>query len=82
MSDERFTFDFNRVTYREILDMDLDDEEQASDDTLSIIAQCLADWPFEAEPSVESIKDLGLEDFADLQTSFTAGLDRVFKRGE
>lgn len=82
MSDARFKFDFNRVTYREILEMDLEDDEQASDDTLSIIAQCLVSWPFEAEPSVESIKDLGLEDFAGLQTSFTAGLDGVFKRSD
>ncbi len=88
-----FVFDFNRVTYREILELDLtggDDEEEdeekneqknreASDETLGLIVRVLVKWPHDAEPTVDSIKDLGLTDFASLQKSFSAAMKGIFR---
>ena len=89
MSDERFEFDFNRITYREVLELEIgrnsdddeeENEEQASDDTLDLIVRVLVKWPHSEDASVEVIKDLGLQDFADLQVAFSNAMERVFKK--
>ena len=89
MSDERFEFDFNRITYREILELELtkgDDEErddkEATDETLDLIVRVLLKWPHTEDPSVEVILDLGLQDFADLQMAFSNAMERVFKKSD
>ncbi len=92
MSDELFEFDFNRITYREVLELDLnkdkeDDDEEATDEeltaeTLDLIVRVLVKWPHSEDPSVEVILDLGLQDFADLQLAFSDAMERVFKKSD
>ena len=85
MSDELYVFDFNRITYREILELDLGDDEddekpstaEAADETLDLIVRVLAKWPHDEDASVEVIKDLGLQDFAELQLAFSDAMERV-----
>jgi hypothetical protein len=88
MSDERFEFDFNRITYREVLELQIDDdgekvdEEQATDETIELIARVLVKWPHSEDPTVDYIKDLGLQDFADLQLAFSTAMENVFKKSD
>lgn len=79
-----YNFDFNRITYREVLEMNLDDDDDSDgvdDDTLDLIARTLTSWPHGDEISAESIKDLGLGDFAALSGAFRDAMDGVFKSG-
>ena len=89
MSDERFVFDFNRITYREVLELELnrkdeegedEEDEEATDETLDLIVRVLVKWPHSEDASVEVIKDLGLQDFADLQMAFSDAMESVFKK--
>jgi hypothetical protein len=85
MGNESYRFDFNRVTYREVLELDLDDDEnekQASEDTMELISRVLVEWPHDGEITVDAILDLGLEDFANLQLAFTEAMDSVFKKSD
>lgn len=86
MSNEDFVFDFNRITYREILELDLEDEDdddnKTSNETLELIVRVLTRWPYEAEPSVDAILDLGLNYFAALQLAFADAMDNVFKKSD
>ena len=85
MSNEAlFVFDFNRITYREILELDLEDEDDSktSEETIQLIVQVLTKWPYEAEPSVDAILDLGLNHFAALQNAFSEAMDTVFKKSD
>ena len=87
MTEELFTFDFNRITYREILELNLDGddedgEKQASQETLELIVRVLTAWPYEAEPSVDAMLDLGLSHFAALQMAFSEAMDNVFKKSD
>ena len=88
MADERYIFDFNRITYREILELDLDsddeevDDKQAADETLDLIVRVLEKWPHDEDVSVDAIKDLGLQDFAELQLAFSDAMERVFKKSD
>ena len=84
MSDERFEFDFNRITYREILELNIDDEDdkKAGDDTLELIVRVLVKWPQDGDCTVDAIKDLGLQDFADLQSAFSDAMSSVFTKSD
>ena len=84
MSKEEFVFDFNRVTYREVLELDLDDddEKKASTETMELIVRVLVSWPYEGEITADGVLDLGLEDFAELQFAFTEAMDSVFKKSD
>jgi hypothetical protein len=84
MSNKEFVFDFNRVTYREILELDLDsdDEKKSSAETMELIVRVLVLWPYEGEISADGVLDLGLEDFAVLQLAFSEAMDKVFKKSD
>ncbi len=84
MSNEDFVFDFNRITYREVLELELDDDEdeKTSADTMELIVRVTVKWPFEGEIDVDAVMDLGLRDFATLQLAFTEAMDSVFKKSD
>lgn len=84
MSNEDFVFDFNRITYREVLELDLEkeDEKKTANDTMDLIVQVTVKWPFEGELTVDNVLDLGLQDFAHLQLAFTEAMDNVFKKSD
>jgi len=84
MSKEDFIFDFNRITYREILEMNIggEDDKQVSEETLDLIARVLVSWSYDEEISRDAILDLGLVKFAALQLAFTDAMDSVFKKSD
>lgn len=87
--DSAFKYDFNRVTYREMLELELGegsedeltDEEKSlrTDESLELVARVLVEWPFDEEITVENMKDLGLEDFGSLQRSFRTAMNKIFQ---
>lgn len=76
MADEKFIFDFNKVTYREIKDIDLDEEEKVR----GLIAKVLVRWPYDEAPTADRIDEMGLQDFADMQAAFNERLEGMFRR--
>jgi len=85
MSESKFEFDFNRITYREVLDLQLsrdDEDDEVTDATLDLIVRVLVKWPHDEDASVDGIKDLGLQDFADLQVAFSDAMESVFKKSD
>ena len=75
MADERFVFDFNNVKYKEVKSLDAEDELGVR----KLMAKVLIKWPYDADPSPESIDDMGLEDFAEMQAAFTERMEAMFQ---
>jgi hypothetical protein len=72
---EKFEFDFNKVTYKDVKNLDMDNEEQVRE----FIAKVIARWPYDESPSKDSIDNMGLQDFAELQVTFTERLESMFR---
>ncbi len=75
MADEKFIFDFNKVKYKEVKSIDIEDDEGVKE----LMSKVIIKWPYEAEPSPESIDEMGLEDFAEMQAAFTERMEAMFQ---
>jgi hypothetical protein len=78
--DSKFKFDFNRISYEEIMGYDGMKPDAQELLTRKLIAKVITEWPFDGEPTPNRIKKLGLVDYADLQNSFSGQLEKVFKK--
>ena len=75
MANEKFVFDFNLVKYKEVKALDVEDEKGVTE----LMAKVLVKWPYDADPSVENIDNMGLADFAEMQAAFTECMEAMFQ---
>ena len=75
MAEDKFVFDFNLVKYKEVKALDVEDELGVR----QLMSKVLTKWPYDADPSPESIDDMGLEDFAEMQAAFTERMEAMFQ---
>ena len=72
---DKFVFDFNLVKYKEVKALDIDDDEGVK----VLMAKVVTKWPYDVEPSSESIDEMGLADFAEMQAAFTERMEALFR---
>lgn len=79
---DKFKFDLNRMSYRELTELDELDATEVDNKSIELLAKVLVDWPFDKEIEAEVIKDLGLKDFLSVQRAFRNELDEVMDEGK
>lgn len=72
---DRFVFDFNKVKYKEVKALDAEDDEGVKE----LMAKVITRWPYDVDPSPESIDEMGLADFAEMQAAFTERMEHLFQ---
>lgn len=78
--DNVFKFDFNRISYEEIMGFEGLKPDAQELLTRKLISKVITAWPFDGEPTPNRIKKLGLVDYANLQGAFSDQLEKIFKK--
>ena len=80
------SFDLNRVSYQDILNLEaleeLGDKEKANDASMDLMVRTIVSWEFVGDPSIEKIKEMGLVDFVALQRQFNTELKAIFREDD